>query len=232
MWGVLAAGAADPTPPTMEKTPLPPGPWITQMPSFSMWRIVFSSTGDKPAGKPDAAEKPEASDKVSDATMLLPRSVLVTRTLPSYHVTMPDTAGRSSEVWCDGKSSYLQTPGHATPYVPGSNPDGSAAIPSYLDYGKIDFPDVEWVSAKTYLGSIKGESTSYLVFRNDEKGPTVYVDAAKHRPVRWQSASELRKFEYLEAPTEPLALPSAVTQVFRLFRRTDEMTSHRPPRGS
>ena len=235
--GLMAARAAGPSPtpsnsPALEKTPLPSGPLVSRMPTFSMWRVLYSYASDKAAPKVGGGGKPPAPDRQSDVMVLPPRAVTITRTMPIYHIARVDTDNRVEELWFDGSNPYVISPGLPGPSLPGRNASGGSAIPSELDFSHTDFPDVEWVSPQTYLGTLKGESTSYLLFRKGDTGPTVWIDADTRRPARWQNSSETRTFEYLNAPAEKLTLPPAVLEASKTIRRIDEITSHRPPRGS
>ena len=224
----FTANAADPspTPLPLEKTPLPPGPWVARMPAFSAWRILFSYASDKPSAKSaTGGEKAKTSGG-------LPRLVAVTRTRPLYHVAYTQVSGQTSELWFDGSQSFLQTPDHPAPFLPSRNAGNGPDIPPYLDYSRVDFPNLEWVSPQTYLGSLQGENVTYLVFRQGSAGPMVYINADTRLPVRWQLNGDIRSFEYPTAPTDRLALPPAVSEASKVVHRMQEVTSHVPPRGS
>ena len=226
----VSLAAAEP-PPVYEKTPLPTGPLINRAPDFSQWQIAFSYAKSAKsaagaagaAGAPDAAAAPAGAEPT--AKPHIPKEVTVTRTKPRWHAELVYQDGKKMESWCDGLMRYEvgPEPGMVMPiaeFNPGYNP-------AFLEYSTADFPDVDWVSPATYLGTLK--DTPYWVFQQGEGGAMVWIDSTTRFPVRWQRAFETRVFKFLAPPTELLTLPGNVAKISEDLRRIRQLSNQVPP---
>ena len=168
----------------------------------------------------------------------MPRRVTVTLTRPIWHAEVFDEAGRKSDCWFDGIVPFLQSHGQPEPMVaPQEGFDDPSikrhyTIPAFLNCTESDFPDVEWVSAKTYLGSQKSESADYLIFQQSEGGAKVWIDSATRFPVLWQNGGETRRFQFFPPPTKSLVLPAEITQLSKAIKYLRKISTNVPARGS
>jgi hypothetical protein len=220
----IGVAAADDSLTDLEPTPLPAGPILRRAADFSQWQIDFTyqKKSDAPAGA-DPSVPAGALAKSADAD--LPERVTVTRTRPRWHSALVLGSGRKRELWFDGAMRYEVGPEPTTitpiaAFNPGYNPP-------FLEYSNHDFPDVEWVSFKTYLGMQKG--TNFWVFQEGPGGPIVWIDSTMRRPVIWKNSEETRTFSFLAAPTELLVLPDTIARLSEGFKRLQDLSSQVPP---
>jgi hypothetical protein len=216
---LTAIAMADP-PVEYDKVPLPSGPILRHVPDFAHWQITF--TYAPPPSSASPAATPPAQAQPSHA----PKLLTMTRTKPRWHSVLVDASGWKEEMWFDG-SMRFQVPVNSTKVIPLSD-----AVPSvhdvWLEYHPgHELPDTDWVSAKTYLGKQKG--TNLLVFQNGNSGPTVWVDATTHFPVRWQLGQETRTIQFLDPPSEMLTLPESVANLSQGMKKLDALSRAAPP---
>ena len=217
--GPILAAQADPG---YEQTPLPSGPFINRVPSYSAWRITFTYKSFAKGGNEVQAK---------DLAPTLPQSVEVTRTGPLWHAELTDVSGRKTDSWCGEDIPYIKGPGMSSPVREDPSNRLAFDLPPLLNYlGNHDFPDVNWVSARTYLGTEKG--SKYWVFQKHEKGPTVWVDSGTRYPVRWQQENETRIFTFLPTPTENIIFPPDVARMMEERAHFNRMVNTRPAPGS
>jgi hypothetical protein len=98
--------------------------------------------------------------------------------------------------------------------------------PAFLDYSSSDFPDIDWVSPKTYLGTQSG--TIYWVFKQGDDGTMAWIDLTTRLPARWQRGNEIRVFKFLPPPTEPLQLPRRCRRPLRRLETDSGVIQHGP----
>lgn len=205
------------------KTPLPPGPILATPPDFAKWQILFTYAPASASGNGGSSAD---SFTPPPAGSLLPKSVTVTRTKPLWEAVLVD--GRDQVTTCifDGFVSFLQSPGNVA--APITDPVHTP-LPRMLDLSHRNFLDMDWVSTSTYLGTEK--STSYLVFQEGPAGTMVWIDGSTHLPVRWQRGDQVRTYQFLSAPEQPLQLPEDIAKLSLQWRHIRDVTSHLPIRG-
>jgi hypothetical protein len=89
-----------------------------------------------------------------------------------------------------------------------------------------NFPDFDWVSSKTYIGSQKG---MFIFQEGGDNGATAWVAANTCYPVSWKKGKETRMFQILPPPTDTLTLPGDVAKVSQISRRIREERDYAPP---
>jgi hypothetical protein len=189
------------------ETPLPDGPLLNVAPDFSTWQITFSYASDKPsaAGKAPPAPLPPPPGILST---LPPRTITVIRTKPLWHAEIIDTAGWKMDQWDDGASRYYIASGSPPRFVP----NGYGSDPKFTDFTTASFPNMDWISAATYVGTAPMDSHKCMVFsKGDMKA---WIDLETRFPVRWQRTdAETRTFRRLSPPDDKLILPSSISKI-------------------
>lgn len=197
---VISALAADPA---ITQEPLPPGFLLRRIPDFSSWRISFTYTQDK--AKPAEEKQPDYPPNAETYGLpFAPRSITITRTKPRWLVVIQDVKGNTMEQCSDGLSEFVSgsTLPEAllvprTPMVSGPE--------NLTDYGRVDFPNLEWISKETYMGTQTNNERTYLVFTKGDM--TAWIDSASRLPVLWKQGGETRTFEQLPSPSKMVDLP-------------------------
>jgi len=221
--GLTASMAVDPA--SLEQTPLPAGRLINRAPDFSKWEIDFSYGNDK---KASGTTSTPPTSLLGPVKFGRPKSVVITRTKPLWHGVLVDEFDNKTEAWFDGAVPYVIGPLQTTAVVMYMNTPG-LQMPQFLNYRGNDFPDVDWVSAQTYLGTEKG--TSYWVFQNGSNGPTIWINSTTRYPVRWQSGPETRTFRFLEPPDGMLELPPDIARLSKEQAFIRGVAGHMIPKG-
>jgi hypothetical protein len=212
--------AADPA---VEPTPLPNGPLLDAGANFSAWQIVYSYASDKPSagGKP-----PQAPPKPPPGTFstLPPRTITVIRTERLWHSETIDTSGEKMDQWFDGLVRFFVENG-IPPELP---PSGSQFAARYPNFSAIGFPDMDWISPSTYLGTQTMNSRPCLLFsKGDMKA---WINLETRFPVRWQRGdAETRTFRQLPPPTEMLTLPPDVIKASGQIKHDVELARRPVP---
>ena len=215
-----------------EQVPLPAGFALGKAPAFSKWQIVFSYDDDKsaaagaaaPAGTTGAGK---GAVPGTPAPPPRPRQVTVTRTDPLWHAVLVDTNGGTKECWGDGEFMYLKpvSESQAVPLLKGSR-FGMNDSSRFVANAQGDFPDFDWISPKTYIGSQKG----MFIFREEgENGAMAWIAANTGYPISWKKGKETRMFQILPPPTEQLTFPADVAKTSQISRRIHEYNNYAPP---
>ena len=206
-----------------EQLTLPPNFSLGKMPAFSKWQIVFSYDNDKPAGE---AAVPAANGFKATS---LARQVTVTRTNSLWHAIVVDTDGTSQECWGEGDFVYYK-PNSTSPPLGFHNDKrlgfgGSSRFAT--SYPQGDFPDLAWVSPKTYIGGQKG----LFIFREGgDTGATAWIAADTWYPVSWKKGKETRVFHVLAPPTDPITFPSDIAKMADETRRINNINKIATPK--
>src|ERR1700722_14084883 len=143
-----------------EQITLPPDFALGKMPAFSKWQILFSYDEDKPAG---GAVVPAV---MGVKPALRARQVTVTRTDSLWHAIVVNTDGSTQECWGEGEFVYFRPDPRNQPleFHDDRRVDFGGSSRFAISYDQGDFPDLAWVSPKTYIGGQKG----IFVFQESE----------------------------------------------------------------
>jgi hypothetical protein len=221
--GLSASLAVDPA--SLDQTPLPAGRLINRAPDFAKWEITFSYPKDNKASGTTSTTPPPVPGAVNIGR---PQSLIITQTRPLWHGVLIDEFKNKTDAWYDGAVPYITGPLQTKAVVMYMNTPG-LQMPKFLNYRGNDFPDVDWVSAQTYLGTEK--VTSYWVFQNGPTGPTLWINSTTRYPVRWQSGPETRTFRFLDPPDGLLELPPDIAQLSKQQAFIRGVASHTIPKG-
>lgn len=196
--------------PTKAQAPLPDGPLLSSGGDFTAWQITYAYDSDKPS--PNGQPPPPPPKTPFGQLSLLPvRSVTLTRTKPYWHSVTTDIGGGKMEQWSDG-ASRLFSEGDFPPMLAPSAPSWK-----FPDFNTIGFPDMDWISASTYVGSETIDGKKCLAFsKGDMK---TWVELNSRFPVRWQRGKEVRTFRQLPPPTDSLSPPPDISAVFVSLKR-------------
>jgi len=193
---------------TLKQEPLPPGPLLQRIPDFSSWRVNFSYVQDQ--AKPADGNNPPPTRR--DDTFFLPaapRTLTITRTNPRWLAIMKDVQGNLLEQCFDGEREFVSgsmeqggVPQGAFIVIPDF---ATGVVEKHIDFSRMDFPDMDWISKETYKGTQTNNERTYLVFNKGEI--TAWVDLASRFPVQWKKGGETRTFEQLPPPSRMVDLP-------------------------
>ena len=214
-----------------EQVALPPNFALAKMPAFSKWQIVFSYEDDKSVA---AGSTPGS---VKDP-LIRPRQVTITRTNPFWQAVMVETNGETQECWGAGSLDFFKPTPESRPIelqYHGADRYGNAPkfdIGGYTrflcNYSLSDFPDLEWVSPRTYVGGQKG----ILIFRkgSGNETTTAVIAADTFYPVSWTKDKEIRTFRILSPPTDRITLPADAAKILEEVKHVEALGGYVPPR--
>ncbi|HVE15922.1 MAG TPA: hypothetical protein VNB29_04255 [Chthoniobacterales bacterium] len=198
---------------------VPSGELLKRTPDYSAWTITVTYPG---------APAPTAEAGGQDFQQV--QQVSVTKTKPLWHAVSRGKGGIISDRWGDARQTFAIMPKTALASIlTRGEGSGKFEVPDQLTvgYDKRDFPDMEWVSAGTYKGSIKGGKV--LIFQESGgQEATVYIDAESRLPIRWQKPGEVRDFRFLSAPDVPLVFPAQVTATLETMKKIYDATDWPP----
>jgi hypothetical protein len=195
-------------------------PIIHAVPDQAKWEIFITypqaATVEKNKGNP-----------IPGGGFIPPSKITVTWTKPFCHIVQVDMAGHVTEVWFDGSQAYM---------IDSSNLQVNPVDPLYLgktsvfiNYPEKGFPDMDWVSAKTYVGTTILDSLHCLEFK---QGTTVVlVDINTRLPICWQRNGEIRRYKFFPVPEEKLQLPDAVMKMSKILETIRQNNDRMPPHG-
>jgi hypothetical protein len=183
------------------------------------------------SGKPITGKPAPGASSPGTATI----SIRMTKTENIYHEEILSANGTKREIWHIGDLQIdpVANSEELAVYDPSSfpHPGGKPLYNPeyYTDYSQSDFPGLQWLSPRTYLGVEKIKDTEYLVFR---QGPaptstsnvstTVLIDPQTHLPVQIKSPQVEINYLFGDAPTSLQELPRNVKalliQRFSLIR--------------
>ena len=221
-WHILSAMGQ--SAPAAAVAPLPSGPLLRQATNFSAWQINYRYPGDPE--KPGAAAAPSGPAASNSVSFAAPRRITIIRTYPVWRAVFQNVDGALVDEWSDGRMQYFQTSEQA----PGQlmTRDGSG-VPTFPDFSKKGFPDMDWISASTYAGAQMIGSRKCLVFKKDDM--IAWTDLQSRYPVRWQHGEEVREFVELASPVAVLQLPPKIQAVADAVKHDAEKLSQPPPPG-
>lgn len=202
----------------VEKPPLPPGPLIQAVQDLSSWQITYAYGDDKKKGaSPSANPTPAPVVVKGTVSMSVPRRVILTRTKPLWVAMVENIDGRKYEEWSDGHVQMFRVDGTTDAGLVPKDSDGTPLLPNF---GAMGFPDMEWISDKTYTGVQNVAGHQCLVFTKGSM--TAWVDLETRSPLRWQQGEEVRGFLQLAPPTGMIVLPPEVLNLSQALRHDRE----------
>jgi len=194
---------------------LPPGPLLRKGGDRCAWQITFSYNPQPP----QATENPYLSAP--------PRKTTFTRTKAVWRAVTEGMNGKFLELCSDGKNEFIKSSALPAPtFVP--TDDKGVRPPFLFDFGSGNYPDLDWISAETFVKIQPLQSRTALVFVNGDT--TAWIDAETRFPIRWQRKGETRVFEQLPAPSQAVELPADVARLSADLKKASEALSRRADR--
>jgi len=191
-----------------ENKPLPRGPLLARMPEFSHWIVTFSY--------PDAAKSgPGAGQRRL-------QTVDVIKTKGIYYEQRSYEDGSKSENWYVGNLVIYRVNASGRLNICEASARGDFGDSSlYCDYGKTDFPQLSWISPKSYTGTQTTGTTEYLLFQETVENFATQGSAAvvacveeQTRVPSWIRSRQVSlSYEYGEPPSTMLALPTDIQRL-------------------
>lgn len=217
----LAACALVPAFAQNRKSPppaLPSGRIVNKLGNTEAWRIDFTYA-KKQAGAPREGSQPVA--RVYEE----PTSAILERKKTNWHVALLEkNTGQRIDYWADGKDVFCQTPEsprirRASVYAPADSEDNTAAqIIAWME--RRQFPNMEWLSKKTYQGTESVHSRDCWVFRKGDM--TTWIDRHERVPVQWTQGGQTRIFTRLPSPKR-IRLPPQAMAILRGIKKDREI---------
>jgi hypothetical protein len=225
----LTAAVAQTTGGTAAKPPLPGGPLLLKPEALSTWVITYAYPGeDKKAASATGAQRPAPVIPTQSAVSLArPRQITLTYTKPLWRAVVVNIDGRNEMEWSDGKVQIYEADGKSDPGLVPKDMSGRPLLPNY---GRIGFPEMDWVSVATYTAVQSVGQHACLVFQKDDM--TAWVDQDTRYPVKWQRGEEeIRGFTQLPPPTTPLVLPPEIARLSQAVQKDFERLARPIPKG-
>ncbi len=219
-------------------TPLPPGPLLAK-PDTAQWQVTVSSETLVPGAV------------TSTRTVSFIKSVTLSGNLRLDETK--DASGKSLIVtWCQGTNEF---------YKMASWGQFSFLNPSDLNYyianPKQLFPELAWVSSKSFLGLKVVNLKPCLVFGDPaqslpaslaneflapetvdtsyyKKAPLAkiaYIDQETRLPVYYQDGAASYVYQFGPAPASPLVLPDEITKMVKMRDEQTQRLSLKPARS-
>ena len=213
---VLATSSASlraqaPAPPIIPASP-PAGKLLAPAPESAQWTIDITAV-------PPANAKPHAAS-ARPASSPPPQRVTVTKSGSVRHVTGVVFGGIVEELWIDGSTQVMISPGMERPVIFDLH-DG--IDPYFTRYCRADFPGFEWLSATNFAGMTNVGARKCFVFRTTAKvdapvldatggtGPALaYIDAETRLPARLERDGQTLVFQFGDPPAQPISLPPEI----------------------
>jgi hypothetical protein len=231
IWGALLPASG-------QTTPLPPGPLLAK-PDAAQWQVTVSSETSSPGA-------PTANRMVSSI-----KSVTLSGNVRREETQ--DASGKSLMViWCEGRDEYYKMAFWSQfSFLNASDSD------HYIPNPKQLFPELAWVSSKSFLGIKLVNDKPSLVFGDPvqslpasmagaflppetvdasyyKKSPLLkiaYIDQATRLPVYYQEGAGSYFYQFGPAPTSPLVLPDEITQMVKVRDEQTKRLSLQPARS-
>jgi hypothetical protein len=217
--------------------PMPPSPpFIQKAPSPGQWTITFSYPEEhqpKAAGAP-TAPPPDLSGRI--------RTITVTKVKDIAHVEAIRIEDTKLEEWHSGTTVYAKTNGTDI-YAQGSETsEGNSSMST-----SSEFQDMKWVTAESYLGTIKYSGHDCLVFVPNAPAtlkisdadaftkfvataPLVaFIDAETRYPVEVRTGGVYHSYQFSDPPNS-LSLPTDLVAQIKEGKRQADLEHQRAPR--
>lgn len=182
-----------------EETPLlppPTEPVLATLPGLAAWNEIYA-----PKKTSSPAENSAASPKETSLSL---KKVQAEKGASNLHLTRIWSDDSRTEYWQIKDTSFEERPGSSSVYV--TTPERRASSYSDLDYTKSPFPELNWVSLKSYVGVALYAGKPCYIFRETSKStPPItkiaWIDGATKLPVAYDDGNSVRTFEFVKAPS-------------------------------
>ena len=203
---------------------VPPGPLLKAAPSYAEWTVTVTE-------KRAAQSNPDTSPAGASISKPPKEQFTTTKTgdiRKVLHVMAPDL---QNEKW------LLE--GYAVTLHKNTNTqEVSLGVPNAADSPLVDFPELNWISAKNFVGEQKVMGKNCLVFKgvttSDPEMPssnaTATIDAETRLPLALVLDEETRIFQFAPPPQAKLVPPPAVLKTIKAWKAHLLDISKPPPR--
>ena len=203
--------------PESKLPPLPPGP-ILANPEYAQWQTVVTS---EPSSNTSAAN-----------TSKTVTSVIKTKNLRLEVIDNP-TIGKVTK-WCDGDLQIVSTAKEPGPTLY-TSPDPDPAHNFFQSYAKSPFPEIAWVSPKSYTGIQKFEGRDCMVFEakspSESTSSIAFISIETHLPVCLKKASEVRRYQFSPNPTSMQDFPANIKSIYQMYKQQQKTSTAEPARS-
>jgi hypothetical protein len=223
---VFLAAASAPAQDENAKPIAPPGPLVAPVPDYAQWVETLSYPEDHGKGTPPSPDM--AKGQV--------RTISSTRTGDIFHEVIVNQGGQKTEQWDAGQMQYSK--GWDSPTWGLAKGTASSLA--------IRYPNTDWITADSYLGTMMYSGKSCLVFalgapaKVDLSSPDTqdlfdslpqlaFIDAQTHLPVEIRMSGVYHLFQFGNAPTDRLTLPDDLTALLAQADRVHNIFNHPPP---
>jgi hypothetical protein len=223
---------------TANNVPYPGGPVLAKTADFAKWTtttltsVPKSSTGDTTA--PASSEKADLKKTI----------VTTTKTLPVRLVSIIAANGEDQSIWCLEPFQVLTSQHFPKPFIL------TSPSPTYVDYSRSDFPELEWISEANFVGIQKVGEKQVLLFRttiapnaaaaaaakaagHEISGSLceATVDAKTRLPVSFKQDGMVSTYDFEDPPTSVLVPPPEVKALLTEEKARLQRLSRVPPAG-
>ena len=205
----------------------PVSPLVLPSPDFADWTVTFQLAGD-------------AGAKSADPNRMQSAHIIKTGNVVSQKWVT--TGGSQSERWASAGTEYVKSSGSPTWYLTVA-PMTNAPIVS-----PSGFQNVDWITADTYVGTIKYQGRECFVCVPLTAGPmdlsagstqdqlaslptVAFIDAQSRFPLEIRIHGEIDSFQFGPPPTQTQALPDdllAAVKRGQEARNRAEMSGPKP----
>jgi hypothetical protein len=195
---------------------VPDGPLLRPAPGYSAWTITYSYAEDRAPKSP--GQQGAIAPGSPDFVLARPRTILTTKTKSIIHEVITDIEGRSRENWYTGSTQYRKE---------GNSPlwfENERDLHPDIHYSPLPangFRDLDWIAGANFTGKQKQDDQECLVFKSTQKVTSLdsalplgkelavvaYINAETRLPVEVDIDTEIRTYQFGDAPTEMQALP-------------------------
>lgn len=207
-----AAQQGNPNPPVAGE--IPKGPLLRRAPELAAWTITISHA---------QAQSGNADGSPAKTMPVEIQALFVTKSGKIYREERHYTDGSRIELWRIGAMQISEKPdtGEVVIFEPSESMLGLLDPEAYTEYSKTDFPGLDWISKRNYVGIQKVGTVDCLTFSASKeidrgegaKGPPVrstivaWIDRETRLPVCIQSGGRKVVFTFVKPPQTTLALP-------------------------
>ena len=186
------------------------GPIVAKVGNFDAWEIDFTySNKDDLPSEADATASAVNSVPV-DVFLAKTRRVILTRTKPIWHVEITKSKGGKIDQWGDGADQFLDTPATGA-YLNHQLAAQGSYTGSPIQFEDGDFPDMEWLSKKNYIGVQTVGGQKCFTFSEGDK--MAWINLETKFPIAWRRGQETRVFKQLPPPSTTLQLPASIIKI-------------------
>ena len=207
--------------------PDPKPPFLRELPATCSWRIAFLYDGKE-------AIDPTGEKAGNDSGLRRVREIQGSKQGGNRREISIWSNGMLSETWLYKGYILSSSVGSSDVSVREANVDYVTPGAYTSGFGQTDFPELGWLSLKTYKGLANLEGRPCYVFeRASENGADsvkAFIDGKSLRPLMVQLGKVQRRYTYDESPVSALTPPPNFIKEMERYQRAMAVTDrHRMP---